>query len=165
MHTRVQGLGFRVLGFGYRVCTCIGFRFWTHVRTFVNNNSYARAENAGLSPLVFTHPPGGPHAQTESGGRVLAVNAGARAPRGGVTRKGVVLTDLQSPCDCQYSSSLSLSLSLSLLSLSLSRVPGANLRLGWGVPVWAGLVLVHPLSPEPVHPHPTLPLPIANHCG
>jgi hypothetical protein len=33
------------------------------------------------------------------------------------------------------------------------------------VPVWAGLVLVHPLSPEPVHPHPTLPLPIANHCG
>ena len=63
--------------------------------------------------------------------------------------------------------SLSLSLfSLSLsLSLSLSRVPGANLRLGWGVPVWAGLVLVHPLSPEPVHPHPTLPLPIANHCG
>ena len=27
---------------------------------------------------------GGPHGQTESGGRVLAVNAGARAPRGGV---------------------------------------------------------------------------------
>ena len=39
---------------------------------------------------------------------------------------------------------LSLSLSLSLLSLSLSRVPGANLRLGWGVPVWAELVLDPP---------------------
>jgi hypothetical protein len=35
------------------------------------------------------------------GGRVLAVNAGARVPRGGVTRQGVVLTDLQSLCDCQ----------------------------------------------------------------
>ena len=33
--------------------------------------------------------------------RVLAVNAGARAPRGGVTRQGVVLTDLPSLCDCQ----------------------------------------------------------------
>jgi hypothetical protein len=33
-----------------------------------------------------------PHGQTESGGRVLAVNTGARAPRGGVTRQGVVLT-------------------------------------------------------------------------
>ena len=31
----------------------------------------------------------------------LAVNAGARAPRGGVTRQGVVLTDLQSLGDCQ----------------------------------------------------------------
>jgi hypothetical protein len=41
------------------------------------------------------------HGQTESGGRVLAVNAGARAPRGGVTRQGAVLTDLQSLCDCQ----------------------------------------------------------------
>jgi hypothetical protein len=29
------------------------------------------------------------------GGRVLAVHAGARAPRGGATRQGVVLTDLQ----------------------------------------------------------------------
>ncbi len=27
--------------------------------------------------------------------------AGARAPRGGVTRQGVVLTDLQSLLDCQ----------------------------------------------------------------
>jgi hypothetical protein len=43
----------------------------------------------------------GPHGQMESGGRVLAVNAGARAPRGGVTRHGVVRTDLQSLCDCQ----------------------------------------------------------------
>jgi hypothetical protein len=32
---------------------------------------------------------------------ILAVNTGARAPRGGVTRQGVVLTDLQSLCDCQ----------------------------------------------------------------
>ena len=31
----------------------------------------------------------------------LAVNAGARAPRGGVTRQGVVLTDLKSFFDCQ----------------------------------------------------------------
>jgi hypothetical protein len=46
--------------------------------------------------------------------RVLAVNAGNRAPRGGVTRQGVVLTDLQSLLDCQYNFSLSLSLSLSL---------------------------------------------------
>jgi hypothetical protein len=37
----------------------------------------------------------------QSGGRLLAVNAGARAPRGGVTRQGVVLTDLRSLCDCQ----------------------------------------------------------------
>ena len=44
---------------------------------------------------------GGPNGQTESGGRVLAVNAGARAPSGGVTRQGAVLTDLQSLCDCQ----------------------------------------------------------------
>jgi len=35
-------------------------------------------------------------------------------PRGGVTRQGVVLTDLESPLDCQYNFSLSLSLSLSL---------------------------------------------------
>ena len=37
----------------------------------------------------------------ESGGIILAVNAGARAPRGGVTRQGVVLTDLPSHLDCQ----------------------------------------------------------------
>ena len=54
-----------------------------------------------MRPLVFTHPPGGPHGQTESGCRALAVNAGARAPRGGVPRQGVVLTDLQSLSDCQ----------------------------------------------------------------
>ncbi len=82
--------------------------------------------DGGLSPLVFVYPPamppcvclptrhGGPHGQTESGGRILAVNAGAesggrilavnagaRAPRGRVTRKGVVLADLQSLLDCQ----------------------------------------------------------------
>jgi hypothetical protein len=34
------------------------------------------------------------HNTYHHGGRVLAVNAGARAPRGGVTRQGVVLTDL-----------------------------------------------------------------------
>jgi len=56
---------------------------------------------------------GGPHGLTESGGRVLAVNAGNRAPRGGVTRQGVVLTDLQSLLDCPQLLSLSLSLSLS----------------------------------------------------
>jgi hypothetical protein len=56
------------------------------------------------SPIFLVQPPslGGPHGQTESGGRVLAVNAGARAPRGGVTRRPyLVLTDLQSPRDCQ----------------------------------------------------------------
>ena len=51
--------------------------------------------------LLLPTRQGGPHGQTESGGRVLAVNAGARAPRGGVTRQDVVLTDLQSLCDCQ----------------------------------------------------------------
>ncbi len=35
--------------------------------------------------------------------------AGARAPRGGVTRQGVALTDLESLLDCQSNSSLSLS--------------------------------------------------------
>ncbi len=35
------------------------------------------------------------------GDRVLAVNAGARAPSGGVAQQGVVLTDLQSLLDCQ----------------------------------------------------------------
>ncbi len=32
---------------------------------------------------------------------MLTLNAGALAPRGGVTRQGVVLTDLQSLLDCQ----------------------------------------------------------------
>jgi hypothetical protein len=49
------------------------------------------------------------HGQTESGGRVLAVNTGARAPRGGVARQSVVLTDLQSLCECQQNFSLTLS--------------------------------------------------------
>jgi hypothetical protein len=46
-----------------------------------------------LSSLLPTRQ-GGPRGQTKSGSRVLAVNAGARAPRGGVTRQGVVLIDL-----------------------------------------------------------------------
>jgi hypothetical protein len=66
---------------------------------------------------------GGPHGQLESGGRVLAVKAGARAPIGGVTRQGVVLTDLHSLLDCQQHFSLSLSLSLSLSSSSSSSPP------------------------------------------
>ena len=37
---------------------------------------------------------------------VLAVICWARAPRGGVSPQGVVLTDLQSLLDCQYSFSL-----------------------------------------------------------
>ena len=53
-------------------------------------------------------PQGVPHGQTESRGRVLAVIAGARAPRGGVTRQGVVLTDLMSLLDCQQNFSRSL---------------------------------------------------------
>jgi hypothetical protein len=44
-----------------------------------------------------------------------AVNAGAHAPWGGVTRQGVVLTDLQSLRDCQYN--------FTFLSLSLSPHP------------------------------------------
>jgi hypothetical protein len=40
-------------------------------------------------------------AKRESGGIVLAVRCWARAPRGGVTPQGVVLTDLQSLLDCQ----------------------------------------------------------------
>jgi hypothetical protein len=58
-----------------------------------NLRSRAQVQGGGTS--------GGPHGQTESGGRVLAVNTGARAPRGGVTRQGVVLIDLQPLCDCQ----------------------------------------------------------------
>jgi hypothetical protein len=54
----------------------------------------------GLGPLVCCRQ-GVPQGQWESGGIVLAVHAGARAPRGGVTRQGVVLTDLQSLLDCQ----------------------------------------------------------------
>ena len=54
----------------------------------------------------------GPHGQTESGYRVLAVNAGARAARGGVTRQGVVLTDLFIHFLIVNKTSLSLSLSL-----------------------------------------------------
>jgi hypothetical protein len=56
---------------------------------------------AVLAPLRLLTRQGGPRGQTESGGIVLSVNAGARAPRGGVTRQGVVLTDFQSLRDCQ----------------------------------------------------------------
>jgi len=55
--------------------------------------------------------PGVPHGQKESGGIALLLYAGPRMPRGGVTRQGVVLTDLKSLLD----------LSIKLLSLSLSR--------------------------------------------
>ena len=59
-------------------------------------------------------------------GVVLAVICWARAPRGDVTRQGVVLTDLQSLLNCQLKllslpPALPLSLSLSLsLSLALA---------------------------------------------
>jgi hypothetical protein len=41
---------------------------------------------------------------SESGGIVLVAHAGVRAPRTGVTRQGVVLTDLKSLLDCQLTS-------------------------------------------------------------
>jgi hypothetical protein len=53
-------------------------------------------------PLVCCRQ-GVPQGQTEGGGIVLAY-AGARAPRGAVTRQGVVHTDLQSPLDCPKTS-------------------------------------------------------------
>jgi hypothetical protein len=46
----------------------------------------------------------------------LSLSLSARAPRGGVTRQGVVLTDLQSL----------LGLSIKLLSLSLSHSPSPS---------------------------------------
>jgi hypothetical protein len=39
--------------------------------------------------------------RAESGGSVIAVICWARAPRGGITGQGVVLTDLKSLFDCQ----------------------------------------------------------------
>jgi len=61
--------------------------------------------------------------------------AGARAPRGSVTRQGVVLINLQSLLDCQKNFSLSVSLSLSL-SLSLPCRPTCphqlHLTFGFG---------------------------------
>jgi hypothetical protein len=71
-----------------------------------------------------------PHGQTESGGIVLLTYAGPRAPRGGVTRQGVVLTDLQSLVDVNKLLSLSLSLCPSLpppLSVSLPRARALSL--------------------------------------
>jgi hypothetical protein len=62
---------------------------------------------------------------SQGGITVLAVNAGARAPRGGVTRQGVVLTDLQSLLDCRKNLSLSLSLSLSSSSSSSAAAAAA----------------------------------------
>jgi hypothetical protein len=59
--------------------------------------------------------------------------AGARAPKGGVTRQGVVRTDLQSLLDCQYNKTLSLSLSLArarALSLTHS-LSGRSLYSSW----------------------------------
>ena len=73
---------------------------------------------------------GEPHGQTESGGRVLAVKAGARAPRGGVTWQGVVIPDLQSLLDCQQKL-LSHTHSLSCSSVShLPQQPAAPRVLG-----------------------------------
>ena len=65
--------------------------------------SLSRSFPPFLPPSLPACLPPGPHGRTKSGGRVLAVNTntGARAPRGGVTRQGVVLTDLQSLLDCQ----------------------------------------------------------------
>ena len=67
------------------------------------------------------------------GGRVFTINVGARAPRGGVTRQGVVLTDLQSLLDCQYK----------LLSLAL------NLSLPIPIPIPLPLSFPLPLPPPP----------------
>ena len=52
--------------------------------------------------VCVSEGPGVPHAHAESGGVVLA--AGPRVPRGGVTRQGVALTELQSLVDCQKTS-------------------------------------------------------------
>ena len=46
-------------------------------------------------------------AQAESGGIVLATGAGPRAPSGGVTRQGVVLTDLECVLLCFISTDVS----------------------------------------------------------
>jgi hypothetical protein len=50
-----------------------------------------------LRPKAYT---GTPQVRPR-GSLVLAAGAGTRAPSGGVTRQGVVLTDLQSPVDCR----------------------------------------------------------------
>jgi hypothetical protein len=68
--------------------------------------TYTKRKSPAICPLFLSNQllvrdihlficDSGPHGQTESGGRVLAVNAGALVPRGGVTRQGVVLTDLR----------------------------------------------------------------------
>jgi hypothetical protein len=73
--------------------------------------------------------------------------------RGGVTRQGVVLTDLQSLLDCEYKTSLSLSLSLylqSLCALSLSDSLSLSLSL------WDGMSPVsHPTCDVPFPPRRT----------
>jgi hypothetical protein len=57
---------------------------------------------------------------------LAVIYARARAPRGGVTRQGVVLTDLQSLLDCQQNFSLSLHLTLRVLCRALSSAAGAG---------------------------------------
>ena len=60
---------------------------------------------------------------------------GARAPRGGVTRQGVVLTDLQLLCDCQYNFSVSLDVSPPLVpggdKISLGSSSNQSHALSW----------------------------------
>jgi hypothetical protein len=71
--------------------------------------------------------PAVPQQKPQSGGIVLAVICWARAPRGGVTRQGVALTDLQSLLDCKIVNKTSLSLSLShVLQLTVGRAGRAR---------------------------------------
>ena len=61
--------------------------------------------NPSNTPPLLNCPCFGHSLAPSRGGRVTRPlspsYAGARAPRGGVTRPGVVLTDLESPLDCQ----------------------------------------------------------------
>ena len=68
-------------------------------------NSVTSTPHRWMSEPPCARRQGVPHGQTElSGGIVLAVICWARAPRGGVTRQGVVLTDLQSLLDSRQTS-------------------------------------------------------------
>jgi hypothetical protein len=52
-------------------------------------------------PCVYPPAKAGHMAKWRVGVEYLPSDAGVQAPRGGVTRQGVVLTDLQSLPDCQ----------------------------------------------------------------